>query len=431
LDEALLGPSLQILGIVGAVGGGATFAGVAAGIAGLGEPFLRAIQEEGGSNAGTAARLLAHRGAIEARLLAGRVLCSSIAAVLTAEALIRLSGVPGGILAAFGIALVYGVAAEITTTLVRRRAPRVALGLLRYTMPLQWLVWPFAVLLSWVAATVERIWPDRERARTLERAVELGVEHVLEQGEESGSITEEHAELIRSVLEFKDTVAHEVMVPRTKMVAVDARMPIMEVLKLVVEEGHSRYPVYSEKVDQIEGVLVAKDLFRAFQEKGESGVDLTQIMRKPAFFAAETQKVSTLLREMQQKRAHLAVVVDEFGGTSGMVTLEDILEEIVGDIRDEHDTDDSRVFEIEPGRYMADAGVSVSEVEELLGTSLPEQRSDSIGGMIMELAGKVLRAGESVEVGTLELIVREGDPRRITRVEIRRRPPRPEDSPPN
>ena len=421
LDDNLIGAGLQIGGIAAAVAAGATFAALAAGVAALDVPHLKAVQEAGGPDAAMAARLLADRASIEARLLAGRVLCLSIAAVLTTEILIRTE-IRAGVFAAFMIALVYGVAAEISTTLMRRRAASLALPTLRYTRPLQWLALPFAAPLSWLAASVDRLFPS-VRVGTAPRAVELGVQQAIEQGERSGSITEDHAEMIRSVLEFKDTLAREVMVPRTRMVAIDAKMPIERILQLVLEEGHSRYPVYRERVDQIEGVLCAKDLFRAIENKKPADVDFAAIVRKPVFYAADTQKVSSLLREMQQKRAHLAVVVDEFGGTSGIVTLEDIVEEIVGDIKDEHDVDDARFREIGPGRYLADAGVSVSEVEALLGTSLPEDReSDSIGGMIMELAGKVPLAGESVSVGDLELIVRESGPRRITRVEIRRRP---------
>jgi CBS domain containing-hemolysin-like protein len=222
-----------------------------------------------------------------------------------------------------------------------------------------------------------------------------------------------------------DTVAREVMVPRTRMVAIDVATPIDEVVKRVVEEGHSRYPLYRERVDRIEGILHAKDLFRAIRTKS-SPIDLSTLVRKPALFVAESQKIGHVLREMQSKRQHLAIVVDEFGGTAGVVTLEDILEEIVGEIQDEHDAEESLVTEVSPGTYLADARISIHELGQVLDTDLAnDQEVDSLGGLVVGLAGKVPEPGEQLEVEGLDLIVREADEKRVTRVEIRRKTTQP------
>src|SRR5690606_22465474 len=187
---------------------------------------------------------------------------------------------------------------------------------------------------------LDRRFPPAEPPADDDHAVRE-VEHMIEQREESGSIPADFAELLLSVLEFKDTVAREVMVPRTQMKAIEIDTSIDEVLDIIVREGHSRYPVYRDRPDHIEGILYAKDLFRILKNgERDKHHSLHRIIRRPVLFVAETHKTGRLLREMQARRFHLAIVVDEFGGTSGIVTLEDILEEIVGEIRDEHDTEE-------------------------------------------------------------------------------------------
>jgi CBS domain containing-hemolysin-like protein len=197
-------------------------------------------------------------------------------------------------------------------------------------------------------------------------------------------------------------------------------------IALIVESGHSRYPVYRETIDHVEGILYAKDLFSLLRKPSDvSRISITELIRKPVCFVAETQKIGACLREMQERGVHLALVVDEFGGTAGVVTLEDILEEIVGEIRDEHDVDEVQVEEIGPGRYLADAGMSVYDLMDVLGEPITEQENngeyDSLGGLVTALAGRVPRAGETVRVGGYDLLVREADERRVIRVEVMKR----------
>ncbi|HEX2678418.1 MAG TPA: transporter associated domain-containing protein, partial [Polyangiales bacterium] len=199
--------------------------------------------------------------------------------------------------------------------------------------------------------------------------------------------------------------------------------PLDEVLGLLIAEGHSRYPVYRDRIDQVEGTLYAKDLFRFVREGSQTGIKLEDLIRRPVLFSAPTQKISVLLRQMQARRVHMAIVVDEFGGTMGMVTLEDVIEEIVGEIRDEHDTDETPVRQIGPDRYLANADVSLYDLAEITGLALPEEaRSyESLGGMLIDLAGRVPKSGDSIEVGGHEMIVRAADERRVSRVEVVRR----------
>jgi CBS domain containing-hemolysin-like protein len=295
----------------------------------------------------------------------------------------------------------------------------VALPLLRWIRPLELAVSPFALPLVGVNSLLERMFPPRPEDDP-ERVTEAVVEQVIERAEELGSFSEQEAELLKSVLEFRETVAREVMVPRTSVIAIDIDIPLRDVVKLLVEEGHSRYPVYRGSLDHPVGVLYAKDLFSRVQEGSTFDGQWADLLRTPVFFAAESQKISQLLRQMQAQRVHLALVVDEYGGTSGMVTLEDILEEIVGDIRDEHDLDEAPVKQIAPGRFLAKADVSVHDLAEITGLRLPEGSNgyESLGGMLVDLAGRVPKSGESIGIGMHDLIVRQSDERKVSRVEV-------------
>jgi CBS domain containing-hemolysin-like protein len=181
--------------------------------------------------------------------------------------------------------------------------------------------------------------------------------------------------------------------------------------------------VYRGQIDQVEGILYAKDLFQALRDSSDAAnILLADVLRKPVFFAAESQKIGVLLREMQRRRSHLAVVVDEFGGAAGIVTLEDIVEEIVGEIQDEHDEEAPLVYERAPGHYFVDASISVYDLEEHLGESICEDKSefDSLGGMLVHLLGQVPAIGETLLAGPYRFVVLDADERRVRRVEMLR-----------
>jgi putative hemolysin len=397
----------------------AVFAAVEEGLAVMGEVRLRAVRDGEGAHAKVAGRVLDHLPRIRARMLAGRVLSVAMAVAFAAWWALRIDGILAAVAAALLVSFVYAVASEVSTTVMRLRASRGTLLLMRWLRPLELLLAPAGLPLEWVGRLTERLVPPI-RERDSERITHLAVEHMIDQGEESGSIGEDHAEMLRSVLEFKDTVAREIMVPRTQAVGFDISTPLAEVLDRIVASGHSRYPVYRGRIDQVEGMLYTKDLFQVMQDRQVADVPLAEVIRRPVFFATETQKIGILLREMQARRVHLAVVVDEFGGMSGILTLEDIVEEIVGEIRDEHDEEELRVEELAPGRWIVDAGISIYDLSDTLDVALPTEGGDydSLGGMVVELAGRVPEVGESVMVPPFELIVRDADDRHVTRVEI-------------
>jgi CBS domain containing-hemolysin-like protein len=401
---------------------GAAYSAVDAAVVELGEVPARAAREEGGDLARAAARLLDHEPAIRARLLAGRVVCICSAAMLAARGMAGEGTLPLW-LALLGVVLLYGALVEVLSTFTRKYALRLALPLLRWFRPFELFMVPVALPLAWVGALAERLIPAprQQSAADAEKMADLEVENVIDQAEESGAIRRAHADLLRGVLEFKDTIAAEIMVPRTQVVAIEQDMPFASVLDLVKDAGHSRYPVYRGRPDQIVGMLYAKDLFRVEREgTTKASGSIAALVRSQAFFVAETQKIGDLLRQMQVKRIHLAVVVDEYGGTAGIVTLEDILEEIVGDIHDEHDNDEPRISEIAPGRWLVDASLSVDDLREALKVELPEGEGAyrSVGGMVIEVAGRVPGENETVRVGDLDVIVRDADRRRVRHVEV-------------
>ncbi len=351
------------------------------------------------------------------RWLVGRVLALSIATVLLNEAASAAGlGRWALVVAVGGAVLFYGTFSEVTVTLARRRPERVGALALMYLRPVELLLVPLADPLAIVGRAVGRRVP---RARTMDaRMTETEVEWVVSEGEKSGAIAVEPAEMIRKVLDFKDLTAREVMVPRRIIEAIDIATPLSDVVAMAAGGKHSRYPVYQGSVDNVVGQLYVKDLFALVRDGSLGQKKLADVMRSPVMFVSENQSAAKILADMRSKRLHMAIVSDEFGGTSGLVTMEDILEEIVGDIRDEKDRE-APIQTMGDGRVVADASVSIADVEHALGKALPDDGEfESLGGLIVSRAGRVPEVGAMVRVDGLKLIVRERDEKRVVKVEI-------------
>ncbi len=420
LGDADLGPSSVWLAVALAVLLGALCAALDGAVRALGEARIRAARDDVGPRAVAATRYMRDPRRAHTRLLSARVACLAFASALSAYLGGQMGGLLGGAVVTGLVAMAYGLVAEAATRFASRRATAMALPLLARFHIIELVFAPFAMPLVWIGGLVDRAFPPRPEDDP-ERVTEADVENLIEQGEEVGSITQDHAAMLRAVLDFHDMVAREIMVPRTQMVAIDVTTPIDRVMELIIESGHSRYPVYRERADRVMGVLYAKDLFRSVRERGRD-VRLGEIVRKDVFFVAETHKIGALLKEMQARHVHLAIVTDEFGGTAGIITLEDILEEIVGDIQDEHDREQPEVRSLGEGRYEADASVSLHHLEEVVGVSLGSEQadSDSLGGLLVEATGRVPAPGERIEIGGLSFTVLDSDARRVRRVEIAR-----------
>lgn len=226
-------------------------------------------------------------------------------------------------------------------------------------------------------------------------------------------------ELISSIIEFGETIVREVMMPRTDMVTLPASASTDEAVDLVLEAGRSRVPLTGENVDDIVGILYARDLLELYDQHSPPRPCL-EIAHDP-YFVPETKPIADLLREMQANQRHLAIVVDEFGGTAGLVTIEDLLEEIVGEIVDEYDTEEPMVIPLEEGGLLVDARLDVDDLASALGTEFPDADWDTVGGLILGLAGRVPKTGESFEYDDLLLTAEQVQGRRVAMVRVARR----------
>jgi CBS domain containing-hemolysin-like protein len=234
--------------------------------------------------------------------------------------------------------------------------------------------------------------------------------------EEADVIETEERALIHSIIEFGDTVVREVMVPRPDILAAEATDRTSDVIEVAMRAGYSRIPVYEGNVDNVVGVVYVKDLMRADLDERDQG-PVRSLVRE-AHFVPETKRVAELMREMQDQKFHMAIVIDEYGGTAGLVTLEDLIEELVGEIVDEYDVEDPPIEPLANGEYRVNARMPIDEVNEFLHAELPDGDWDTIGGLVFSLLGHVPTEGESVEADGHRLVAEKIQGRRIGRVRI-------------
>jgi Mg2+/Co2+ transporter CorB len=233
------------------------------------------------------------------------------------------------------------------------------------------------------------------KSRTVDaRITETEVQWAVSEGEKAGSIANEPAEMIRKVLDFKDLTAREVMVPRRKIDGIEVSTPMAQVVALAADGKHSRYPVYRENIDNIVGQLYVKDVFAVVRDGGLETKKLEEIVRAPVMFVSESQPAAKMLADMRSKRLHMAIVSDEFGGTSGLVTLEDILEEIVGEIEDEHDEAIQGVRRQADGSVNVDGDVTVRDLNRAMDWDLPDEHAVTIAGLIIHEAQAIPDPGQ-------------------------------------
>ncbi len=250
------------------------------------------------------------------------------------------------------------------------------------------------------------------------KITEEEIQELIDAGEEEGLINEAENEMIRSIFTLRDTVVREIMVPRTDMACVSVDATLREVLSGIIACGHSRIPVFDGTIDNIVGLIYAKDLLK-YWGMAEPAVGMRRIMRSP-YFIPETKNLEELLHDFRKKRVHIAIVIDEYGGTSGLVTIEDLLEQIVGDIQDEYDLEEEWLEEEPDGSVVVDARLPIEDLEEHFGIEVEREKFDTVGGLIFHLTGRIPAVGEEVETDTIRLTVLEADERKISKVRITR-----------
>ena len=357
---------------------------------------LNLLQEEGSSRAMLVTRLLDDPYRFKASIL-----LINAAMIITATAFTQrltrglAAGWRLGALALL-LALILVFSEAFPKALALRNPIQAAQLLARPMALLGWVLAPLFSLISVALGPLMRALSGQNISK-LPLVTEEELRLLVNVGEEEGLIEPDEREMIEGSFSFGDTVVREVMIPRVDIVALDATASLEETLELVVAHGHSRIPVYQETIDQITGILYAKDLLpwlRADQAEGS----IADLLRAP-YFVPEMMKVDALLRDLQARKVHVAIVVDEYGGTAGLVTIEDLLEEIVGEIQDEYDVEEPSLRFVGEGELITDARVLLHDLNDVTGLHIESEESDRIGGLVYERLGRVPKVGDEVQIG--------------------------------
>jgi CBS domain containing-hemolysin-like protein len=309
--------------------------------------------------------------------------------------------------------IVFGELAPKSLAIQRSEATTLIIA---YPLRIFYLVLKLPIMaLNWVANKTLRVFGIEPVSEHHHSGEELRL--LLEQGREGGALEESEHELIANVFEFGDTIVKEVMIPRTAIIGLDITHPPEELIKIVIEDGYTRMPVYDGSIDNIVGVVYSKDLITLLTH---DNLIVLQDLLRPPYFVPETKLISELLREFQTRKIHLAIVVDEFGGTAGLVTMEDILEELVGEIQDEYDDELSGIEKVDDSTYLVNASMSISDVNDIVeGLQLPEGEDyTTIGGLVNKWFGHIPEADESYERDSVRMTVLKTINRRVVQVKI-------------
>ncbi len=344
------------------------------------------------------------------------VLLSTIGGTTIATSLaVRVFHGAGEIVATLVMTVLLFVFAEVTPkTFAIQQTDRVALFLAPLIVGLGRLVGPLATGLVKMANVVM---PGKGLPQG-PFITEHELRALAEVASDEEQIEEGEKELIHSIFEFGDTIVREVMLPRPDITAIEADKSLRDVQALVLQHGYSRIPVFEDNLDQVTGIVYAKDVLKALHQ-GKHDMPLSEIVRE-AHFVPESKRVADLLREMQKEKFHIALVTDEYGSVVGLITLEDLLEELVGEITDEYDTEEPELEQVADGVFRVDGKLSIDEVNELLDVELPDEEWDTVGGLMLGLLGSIPDEGEEVSFQNLRFTAERVDGRRISKVLITR-----------
>lgn len=397
------------------------FAGTETALTSLGEARARKLRAKLGDRGKRLDLWIEHPSKVLATLLIGNNIANVGASAVATEIALRRLGSPAIAIVTGVMTLALLVFGEITPkTLARERAPKLAVPALTLMRPFYVLFFPVAFCLERLANGVSRVFGHPEDRPVVSSE---DVDWYIGLSAREGALEPMKQELLTSVVEFTDLVVKEIMIPRTQMVALEVSTDPRDALAVCAETGHSRFPVYGSDIDDILGVLSVKDLMQVLMNRDHVPATLEPLIRK-VDFVPEVKPVTDLLVSMRSGRTHMAIVVDEFGGTSGLATLEDVVEEIVGEIQDEHDVEDTPVLHLPDGGLLVVASINLRDLEGELDLSFPDDGDyESLGGFMTATAGHVPAVGSSVRFAGYEFTVRAADERRVLRVEIRRHAP--------
>jgi putative hemolysin len=375
---------------------------------------IRQLKEEGNKKAELIQRMMKEPDKVVAGIVIGNNIVNVAASAVATSIAIDVFGSQGVGIAIGVMTFLILVVGEVTPKgFAVKNAEQLCLAFAR---PLYYItrgMSPIASALNAIARGFTRIFGGKLDRSPFVTEEEFKI--LLAMAEEEGSLEEEERERIYNVFEFSDTVAKEVMTPRTDMVCLDVNSSLKEARELILESGFSRIPIFEENVDHIVGILYAKDLL---SYPVNSDHNLKEVIRNP-YYIPETKKVDELLEEMQKKKVHLAIVVDEYGGTAGIVTIEDLIEEIVGEIFDEYDVTSIPIRKVDERTIMINGGVPIDEVNELLNVNIPENGFETISGFMLDQFGHIPKEGEKIFFSGVDFIVFKANDVRIMKVKAR------------
>lgn len=402
--------------LVALIAGSAFFSAAETALTGVSRIRLRTLVEGGNQRAKLVEELKARPQRLLATILVGNNIANIAASALFTALIIQLVG-PGQAItiATLVLTLVILVFGEIAPKSIAAHNPE---GVsYRVAQPVRWLMrlmGPLVWLLTLISGSLVRLLGTS--ARGSEDVTEEEIRTLVNVGEELGVIEGEESRMIHSVLELTDTPVRNVMVPRTAITAIESTITYEELISVIRREGYSRLPVYDSDIDNIIGLLHVKDVC-ALSDEERQCFDLLQLLR-PTIYVLETKHSGLVLRELQKHRVYMAIIIDEYGGTAGLVTIEDLIEEIVGEIVDEYDVEDPPVEVLDEFTAFFDARLTVGEVNEELNLKLPVDRAETVGGLVYDALGRIPKAGESVTLGRVILAVDKMDRRSIERVKV-------------
>ena len=377
---------------------------------------LRNLVEEGDVRAAEIENLLDNPNVFLSTILVINSVAVIVASSMATVLALRFSETLGELISTVLISLVVLIFCEITPKTAAVQNPiRWARVLVRPVRNAAWVLRPIVWSLSAVTNFFVRLIGGQIKHRgpfVTEEELRL----LVSVGEEEGVLEEEETEMIHSIFEFADTTVREVMVPRIDMVTLEADATVDEAVDLALQAGFSRIPVYKESIDEITGVLYTKDMLKQLREDHNT-LPVRDLVR-PAYFVPETKKLDDLLREIQQKRVHMVIVVDEYGSVAGLVTIEDLVEEIVGDIQDEYDREEKLYEKVSENEYIFDAKINIDEFNELMDTKLDNTGYETLGGFLYAQLDKIPVVGDTIKFNNLTFTVLTTRGRRITQVRV-------------
>lgn len=409
-DEALW----RLLGLLVLLVLSGFFSGSETALLALDKLRVRFLQQKGRKGADKLAELLDDPDRLLSGILVGNNLVNIAASVIATGLFVGYFGERGELLTVLFLTPVLLIFSEVCPKTYAAQYPeKLSFLVLRPIRFIVCLLTPVIYIVSSLSKLLTSFFRSKE-AESLSVS-EDEIRAIIEVGEESGVVAAEQRRMLHGIFDLSETRVRDVMLPRTEVIGLDAESNFQEVLETIRQAKHSRFPVYSDSLDNIVGVVHSKEVLALIDRTEQFA--LTDLCRKP-YFVPESKRVAVLLQSFRQRREHLAIVVDEYGGVEGIVTLEDVVEEIVGEIHDEYDIEAVDFRQLGPGRFLVDGAVSLRTVNRRFKLDLPEDHATTLAGYLLQIMGKIPDEGESCDEGGILYRIRRMEDRRIEEVEM-------------